>query len=65
MFVDAPNEIMIYNDGIEACREPWDQRAVKEPPTECLVQLLTLVLNKGNNKTTEPRTIPQRESPNS
>jgi hypothetical protein len=42
MFVDAPNEIMIYNDGIEACREPWDQRAVKEPPTECLVQLLTL-----------------------
>jgi hypothetical protein len=25
MFVDAPNEIMIYNDGIEACREPWDQ----------------------------------------
>jgi hypothetical protein len=29
--------IYIY-DGIEACREAWDQRAVKEPPTECLVQ---------------------------
>ena len=48
MFVDAPNEIMIYNDGIEACREAWDQRAVKEPPTECLVQLLTLVLKHNN-----------------
>jgi hypothetical protein len=23
-----------HNDGIEACREAWDQRAVKEPPTE-------------------------------
>ena len=29
-----------HNDGIEACREAWDQRAVKEPPTECLVQLV-------------------------
>ena len=33
-----------HNDGIEACREAWDQRAAKEPQTECLVQLLTLVL---------------------
>jgi hypothetical protein len=37
-----------HNDGIEACREAWDQRAVKEPPTECLVQLLTLVLKHSN-----------------
>ena len=29
-----------HNDGIEACREAWDQRAVTEPRTECLVQLL-------------------------
>jgi hypothetical protein len=37
-----------HNDGIEACREAWDQRAVKEPPTECLVQLLALVLKHNN-----------------
>ena len=37
-----------HNDGIEACREAWDQRAVKEQPTECLVQLLTLVLKHNN-----------------
>jgi hypothetical protein len=37
-----------HNDGIEACREAWDQRDVKEPPTECLVQLLTLVLKHNN-----------------
>ena len=51
-----------HNDGIEACREAWDQRAVKEPSTECLVQLLTLILKHSNftfngehfNKSTEP-----------
>jgi hypothetical protein len=37
-----------HNDGIEACREAWNQRAVKEPPMECLVQLLTLVLKHNN-----------------
>jgi hypothetical protein len=37
-----------HNDGIGACREAWDQRAVKEPPTECLVQLLTLVHKHSN-----------------
>jgi hypothetical protein len=37
-----------HNDGIEACQEAWDQRAAKEPPTECLVQLLTLVLKHNN-----------------
>jgi hypothetical protein len=37
-----------HNDGIETFREAWDQRIVKEPPTECLVQLLTLVLKHNN-----------------
>ena len=37
-----------HNDGIEECREAWDQRAVNEPPTECLVQLLTMVLKHNN-----------------
>jgi hypothetical protein len=37
-----------HSDGIESCREAWDQRAVKEPPTEYLVQLLTLVLKHNN-----------------
>ena len=37
-----------HNDGIEACREAWGQRSVKEPTTECLVQLLTLVLKHNN-----------------
>ena len=37
-----------HNDGIEACREAWDLRAVKEPPTEYLVQLLTFVLKHNN-----------------
>ena len=32
-----------HNDGIEACREAWDQRAVKNHQKN--VQLLTLVLN--------------------
>ncbi len=38
------NSNIPHNDGIEACREAWDQRTVKEPPTECLVHLFTLVL---------------------
>jgi hypothetical protein len=37
-----------HNDGVEACREAWDQRVVTEPPTECLVLLLTLVLKYNN-----------------
>ena len=35
-------------DYLKPCREAWDQRAVKEPPTECRVQLLTLVLKHSN-----------------
>ena len=37
-----------HNAGIEACREAWDQRVVKEQLTECLVQLLTLVPKHNN-----------------
>jgi hypothetical protein len=33
-----------HNVGIAACRKIWEQRTVQEPPTECLVEMLTLVL---------------------
>jgi hypothetical protein len=39
-----------HDDGIAACRKIWKQRTVQEPPTECLVEMLTLVL-KNNNLT--------------
>jgi hypothetical protein len=48
VYETKPGKWLVHNDGIEACREAWDQRAVKEPPTECLVQLLTLVLKHNN-----------------
>jgi hypothetical protein len=32
--------------GIAGCRKLWEQRTVQEPPTECLVEMLTLVLKK-------------------
>ena len=48
-FLRGPLYISIpHNYGIEACRETWDQITVKEPPTECLVQLVTLVLMHNN-----------------
>ena len=37
-----------HDDGIEACKEVWDTRITLIPPTECLVQLLTLVLKCNN-----------------
>ena len=33
-----------HDDEIAACRKIWEQRTVQEPPTECLVEMLTLVL---------------------
>jgi hypothetical protein len=30
-----------HDDGIAACRKIWEQRTVQEPPTECLVEMLT------------------------
>jgi hypothetical protein len=35
-----------HDDGIAACRKIWKQRTDQEPPTECLVEMLTLVLKK-------------------
>jgi hypothetical protein len=37
-----------HDDGIAACRKRWEQRTVHEPPTECLVEMLTLVLKNNN-----------------
>ena len=37
-----------HDDGIAACRKRWEQRTVQEPPTECLVEMLTLVLKNNN-----------------
>ena len=39
-----------HDDIIAACRKIWEQRTVQEPPTECVVEILTLVL-KNNNVT--------------
>jgi hypothetical protein len=44
-----------HDDGIAACRKKWEQRTVQEPPTECLVEMLTLVLK--NNFTFDESTI--------
>ena len=37
-----------HDDGIAACRKIWEQRTVQELPTECLVEMLTLVLKNNN-----------------
>ncbi|XP_071145079.1 uncharacterized protein [Mytilus edulis] len=37
-----------HDEGIEACREVWNSRNTLHPPTECLIQLLTLVLKCNN-----------------
>ena len=37
-----------HDDGIAACRKIWEQRTVQEPPIECLVEMLTLVLKNNN-----------------
>lgn len=37
-----------HDEGIEACRKVWDSRAIKSPPTESLVNLLSLVLKRNN-----------------
>ena len=40
-----------HKDGIRACKEAWEERPVKDPPTETLVKLLTLItlILKCNN----------------
>ena len=37
-----------HDDGIAACRKIWEQRTDQEPPTECIVEMLTLVLKNNN-----------------
>lgn len=37
-----------HQDGIQACEEVWETRTVKDPPTDVLVRLLTLVLKCNN-----------------
>ncbi|XP_063404279.1 uncharacterized protein LOC134687752 [Mytilus trossulus] len=39
-----------HADGIDACKEVWNSRPVKYPPTECLVKMLTLVLKAMGTK---------------
>jgi hypothetical protein len=43
LYTNIPHE-----DGINACREAWDTRTVKDPPTDALVKLLTLILKCNN-----------------
>ena len=40
-------EILLF-DRIAACRKILEQRTVQDPPTECLVEMLTLVLKHNN-----------------
>ena len=42
--VDSLRLYLYIYDGIAACRKIWEQRTDQEPPTECLVEMLTLVL---------------------
>jgi hypothetical protein len=37
-----------HSDGIEDCKEIWESRSVKVPPTDCLVTMLTMVFKKNN-----------------
>ena len=45
LYTNIPHE-----DGIRACKEAWEERPVKDPPTEILVKLLTLILKCNNFK---------------
>ena len=39
---------ILHDEGIATCRKIWEQRTVQEPPTECLVEMLTLVAKHSN-----------------
>ena len=43
LFTNIPHQ-----DGIQACEEVWEERKVKDPPTQTLVKLLTLMLKCNN-----------------
>jgi hypothetical protein len=51
LYTNIPHE-----DIIVVCTKIWEQRTVQEPPTECVVEILTLVL-KNNNVTFDETTI--------
>ena len=37
-----------HSDGIKACEEAWEERDIKDPPTQTLVKLIKLVLKRNN-----------------
>ena len=37
-----------HDEGIEACRKVWDARTYQKPSTDCLVELLTHILERNN-----------------
>jgi hypothetical protein len=39
---------ILHDEGIATCRKIWEQRTVQEPPTECLVEMLTQVAKHSN-----------------
>ena len=43
LYTNIPHE-----DGIKACEEVWEARAVEDPPPQILINLLTLVLKCNN-----------------
>ena len=45
---ERPSANIPHSDGIEACKQIWESRSVKDPPTDCLVTMLTMVLKKNN-----------------
>jgi hypothetical protein len=36
---------MPHDDGIVTCRTIWEQRTANEPPTECLVEMTSVVFS--------------------
>jgi hypothetical protein len=38
---ERPSANIPHSDGIEACKEIWESRSIKDPPTDCLVTMLT------------------------
>ena len=37
-----------HSDGINACEKAWGERDIKDPPTQTMVKLFTLVLKCNN-----------------
>ena len=43
LYTNIPHE-----DGIAACKEAWNKRSIQDPPTDTLVELLSLILKCNN-----------------